>query len=608
MMREIETFTQTANPEGIEKARAMEAQIQREIAEAAALVNSAEERAELEAVARQMTDFIAGMEEVAKLEARRVKIARETLDQIGPKLIGDFEDVAKNAIASGDSAAGVLAATALADALKVRLYANLLLDRQEQIDEQALLESFAALAKNTGELERRLAGSAALMAELAESKVLLAQYEEAFKEGRKVDAELEHAVHERVDGAGEEMLKASAALAASAEREEEEIAHEIGAEIIAMEVIIGILSAIGVIIGVALSWVIGRAIARPIASLCSAMQTLSGGDKTVVIPNTVQKDEVGDMARSVLVFKDSMLEADRLRSEQEENKRRAEAERRKAMLELADRFEASVGSVVEGVTSAASELEATAQTLTATAEETSRQATVVSAASEETTRNVQTVASATEELTASIREISSQVAESNRVVANVVAQANDSNDKVKMLAAAAEKIGEVVTLINAIAGQTNLLALNATIEAARAGEAGKGFAVVASEVKSLATQTARATEDITGQVQAIQQATEVSVTAIGGIAGTIGKVNEISTAIAGAVEEQGAATSEISRNVHEASGATAEVSSNVAGVSEASLQTSAGAAQVLSAATELAKNGARLRAEVGHFLEMVRAA
>jgi methyl-accepting chemotaxis protein len=608
MMREIETFTQTANPEGAEKARAMEAEIQREIADAAAIANSPEEKADLEAIGQQMKAFIADMEEVASLEAQRVKIARGTLDQIGPKLIDDFEAVAKSAIESGDSATGILAASALANALKVRLYANLLLDRREQVDEQALQASFEALAKTAGELETRFAGSSALMAEISDGKAMLAQYEQAFKEGRKVDAELAQAVHDRVDGAGEEILQASGDLAESAEHEEQEVSHEIGAAISAMEIIIGILSVIGVVIGVALSWLIGRAIARPIASLCAVMQTLSGGDKSVVIPNTVQKDEVGDMARAVLVFKDSMVEADRLRAEQEETKRRAELERRQAMLALADKFEASVGSVVDGVTSAATELEATAQTLTATAEETSRQATAVSAASEETTRNVQTVASATEELTASIREISSQVAESNRVVATVVTQANDSNDKVKMLAAAAEKIGEVVTLINAIAGQTNLLALNATIEAARAGEAGKGFAVVASEVKNLATQTARATDDITGQVQAIQQATEVSVTAIGGITQSISRVSEISTAIAGAVEEQGAATTEISRNVQEASDATAEVSSNVAGVSEASLQTSAGAAQVLSAATELAKNGARLRAEVGQFLQMVRAA
>jgi methyl-accepting chemotaxis protein len=607
MMREVETFTQTANPQGMENARAMEAQIQTEITAAAADLDQDAEKAELQSVSQQMKDFVAGMEEVAALEAKRTKIARETLDTLGPKLTSDFEDVVKKTIESGDSNAGMLAARALSEALKVRLYANLLLDRHEQTDDETIQASFRALADATEQLAKLAPGSA-LAAEIEESKTLMAQYQDAFKTSEAVDVDLEKAVKEQIDGDGAKILQASTDLAENAEKQESEISAETGSAIGFMEIAIGILSLIGLALGVALSWVIGIAISRPVAALCAVMQQLTSGSKTVAVPNTVQKDEVGDMARAVLVFRDSMLEADRLRAEQEESKKRAEAERRRAMLELADRFEASVGAVVDGVTSAATELEATAQNLTATAEETSRQATAVSAASEETTQNVQTVASATEELSASIREISGQVTESTRIVSGAVEQANDSNAKVKMLADAAEKIGAVVTLINEIAGQTNLLALNATIEAARAGEAGKGFAVVASEVKNLATQTARATEDISGQVRTIQEATEVSVTAIGGIAQTIHRVNEISTAIAGAVEEQGAATQEISRNVQEASSATAEVSANISGVTQASQQTSAGATQVLGAATELARNGARLRDEVTHFLETVRAA
>ena len=223
------------------------------------------------------------------------------------------------------------------------------------------------------------------------------------------------------------------------------------------------------------------------------------------------------------------------------------------------------------------------------------------------TQNVQTVASATEELSSSIREIGNQVSESSRIVGAAVTQADDTNAKVKALAEAAQKIGDVVTLINEIAGQTNLLALNATIEAARAGEAGKGFAVVASEVKNLATQTAKATEEIAGQVRAIQDATDTSAQAIDTIAQTINRVNEISTAIASAVEEQGAATQEIARNVQQAAQGTTEVSSNIGSVTQVAQETGAAATQLLSSAGELARNGTLLRSQVDDFLREVRA-
>ncbi|WP_374369941.1 methyl-accepting chemotaxis protein [Dongia sp.] len=361
--------------------------------------------------------------------------------------------------------------------------------------------------------------------------------------------------------------------------------------------------AISILLGVFLS----RTIGAPIVRMTNAMTALAQGNTATEIPARGRKDEVGQMAEAVQVFKDNMIETERLRSEQEAAKKRAEEDRRKAMLGLADQFETSVGGVVTAVTTAAQELQKTAQSMSSVAEEAAHQSNAVAAASQQLTQNVQTVASATEELSASIQEIGNQVTESTRIVSGAVIQANDTNDKVKGLAAAAQKIGEVVTLINEIASQTNLLALNATIEAARAGEAGKGFAVVASEVKNLATQTAKATDEIGGQIRAIQEATDSSADAIQGITTTIARVNEISTTIASAVEEQGAATQEISRNVQQAATGTNEVSSNVAGVTQASQQTSAGASQVLNAATELARNGETLRSQVDQFLRQIRA-
>ncbi|MDQ7249113.1 methyl-accepting chemotaxis protein [Dongia sedimenti] len=362
-----------------------------------------------------------------------------------------------------------------------------------------------------------------------------------------------------------------------------------------------------VLLGSGVAYVIGRSVSVPLRRIIDVMQALTAGDLTVAVSGTERKDEVGEVARSVAVFKDGLAETARLRQEQEEAKQRGEAERREAMLALASRFEQTVGGVVNDVTSSAQQLQSTAQAMTATAEETSRQSTAVAAASEQTTQNVQTVASATEELSASIHEISGQVSESSRIVAGAVRQADDTNAKVQSLAAAAQKIGDVVRLISDIAGQTNLLALNATIEAARAGEAGKGFAVVASEVKTLATQTAKATEEIGGQIRAIQEATGASAEAIAAITGTINRVNEISTAIASAVEEQGAATQEISRNVQQAAQGTTEVASNIAGVTQAAGETGAAASEVLTAAGALARGGAELKMQVGEFLRTIRA-
>ncbi|MDQ7246466.1 protoglobin domain-containing protein [Dongia sedimenti] len=273
---------------------------------------------------------------------------------------------------------------------------------------------------------------------------------------------------------------------------------------------------------------------------------------------------------------------------------------------LAESFEGSVLGLVEQVSSAAASMKETAETMSSVAEEATRQATAVAAASEETTQNVQTVASATEELSASIGEIGNRISESSRIVGEAVSQADDTNHRVAGLSEAAQKIGEVVRLISDIAGQTNLLALNATIEAARAGDAGKGFAVVASEVKQLATQTARATDQIAGQVQAIQSAVSNAAQAILQITNTINRVNEISTAIASAVEEQAAATQEISRNIQQASAGTTEVASNIAGVSEAAHQTGQSASQVLGSASNLNQSSTQLRGEVGAFLKKIR--
>ncbi|MEE9140933.1 MAG: methyl-accepting chemotaxis protein [Alphaproteobacteria bacterium] len=359
---------------------------------------------------------------------------------------------------------------------------------------------------------------------------------------------------------------------------------------------------------VAVGYAIGLFAARPIRALTDAMHKLADGDKTVDIPAATRADEIGDMARTVQVFKENAIKMDQMVAEQKEHEHRAEEEKRQAMMKMADDLETSVKGVVESVSSTSTEVQNSAESMATTAEETSRQSAAVAAASEQASANVQTAATAAEELSTSIEEIGRQVAASAKTAEKAVAEAESADGSVQGLAEAAQRIGEVVELINDIASQTNLLALNATIEAARAGDAGKGFAVVASEVKSLANQTAKATDDIASQVSAIQGATEEAVKAIQGIGGTIGEINEIATTIASAVEEQSAATGEIARNVQQAAKGTQDVSSNITGVNDAAKETGAAATQILGASGELAKQAEGLREKVDTFLAQIRAA
>ncbi|WP_146203815.1 methyl-accepting chemotaxis protein [Azospirillum sp. TSO5] len=355
-------------------------------------------------------------------------------------------------------------------------------------------------------------------------------------------------------------------------------------------------------------WIIRTQVTGPLRRMVSVMNVLAKGDFSIQVEGSTRADEIGLMVKTVQVFKDNGLEMRRMEAEAAEQKARAERERKAAMLALADQFEASVLSVIQGVSSAATQLQSNAQSMSAIAEETARQSTAVAVATEQASANVQTVASASEELGSSISEISRQVTDSSRMSQTAVAEAEQTNATVVGLASAAQRIGDVVSLIQQIASQTNLLALNATIEAARAGEAGKGFAVVASEVKQLANQTAKATEEISTQISGIQSQTSGAVEAIRNISRTITQVNEISSTIAAAVEEQSAATKEIGRNVQQAAQGTQEVSTNIVGVSSAAEEAGTASTQVLFAANQLSREADHLRAEVDSFINRIRAA
>ncbi len=417
----------------------------------------------------------------------------------------------------------------------------------------------------------------------------------AEKENRTVLSKLYAEVQPILQSLDEKGMEAAATATANLKANAESTLNFMIASMLAVTVIV-----------VSLALLIGRGVSRPVVAMTGTMSQLAQGDLDTTVPARDRHNEIGEMAEALQVFKENAQKMRQMEREQKEAEVRAAEEKRQTLDKMANDFNASVGSVVQSVSSMAGQLQSSSQTMAGTADKTKMQSENVAAASEQASANVQTVAAAAEQLSSSITEIGRQVAQSSKVNAEAVEQANRTYETVQHLDHAANKIGEVVELITDIAEQTNLLALNATIEAARAGDAGKGFAVVASEVKNLANQTAKATEEIGSQISDIQAATVESVEAIQQISRTVSEIDQISSTIASAVEEQGAATSEIARNVEQASTGTNQVSSNIQDVTRAAGETGAGAEQIRSASIELTRQSDMLKQAVNTFLQEVR--
>jgi methyl-accepting chemotaxis protein len=447
-----------------------------------------------------------------------------------------------------------------------------------------------------------------LVAGLKEASRLLEEYGQALSKLVENSKSIEELTAEMADSAAA-IVKGSSAMKADLVSDQQRLEAESDAAIVQTEHLIVMLAAGGFLFGAVLAIVLGKGISRPMTAMCQAMRELAAGNFDVVLPGLGRKDELGEMAGAVEEFKlQAVAKAERDAAAQESQNKASSAARRIELIRFADEFETAVGAIVSNVSASAVQLESAAGTLTRTAETTQSLSSQVAGSSEEASSNMHSVASATEELSASVDEIGKRVRESNRIAEAAVLQAQQTDGRIGKLSRAAQEIGDVVKLITAIAEQTNLLALNATIEAARAGDAGRGFAVVASEVKSLASQTAKATDEISSHILGMQGATQESVAAIKEIGGTIAQISDIASSIASAVEQQSSATQEIARSVQIVARGTKEAAANIMEVNRGATETGLASEDVLNSARTLSSESTRLRAELDRFMANIRAA
>ncbi|MEQ8747415.1 methyl-accepting chemotaxis protein [Pyruvatibacter sp.] len=602
----VSEFTVTGDNESVERVHSAQQKALTATLNAGTLTSETEKLEMLSMIETDLGSYAASFDRLVEYRTARATLVYGSLNELGPQIRKKFSTIIETASRDGNPQAAYRAGIAQQHLLLARFYVQKFLTTNAQSDhDRVILElQHMQTAANTllADLQdptRRALATGAIDSARTFGDAFLNVYDIVTASNKLTATDL--------DAVGSRIMATAAALAESAAAEQNRLGPQAMAtmQTAVMIVLIAVIGALAM--GVAAAWLIGTGIARPIGAMTDAMRRLSEGDKTVDVPAVGQKDEVGDMAEALKVFKDSMIEAERLQTEQAKAQE-AQITRAKNLEQLTNSFDQAVAQMLQSVAGAAEEMQATAQSMSSIADQTREQATIATGASTETSANVQTVASAAEELSASIREIARQVEQSAGISQRAAGEAGETQGTVKQLARAADRIGEVVNLISDIAEQTNLLALNATIEAARAGEAGKGFAIVASEVKTLATQTAKATEEIGQQIAEIQSATGGAVEAIESIARTVDELNGISASISAAVEEQTAATGEIARNVQEAAAGTNDVSNSLVGVNDGADETSRAAGQVVQAVGELTGQTAALRREVDDFLAGVKAA
>jgi methyl-accepting chemotaxis protein len=570
-------------------------------------IHNPERHKKVEEIKERFEEYAKLAHKAEELHAEKNKVGHEVLDADGKRLLQDLEDLLKVAAKEGDSNTLVLGNEAVKDLMKIRLNVNLMLGRHDVSAKTAADQAFEDVNTVIASLEKSITSPVARK-DLDEVKKLVAEYHEGYVKAAHIDQELDELLGKEMPSLAATIASDTTSIRETATDEEQKLEHQAMDLMQSTEAQMMWASLGGVVVGLVLAWLIGRGISTPIRAIAEVLLALANGNKSVEVPYADRGDEVGENARAAQIFKENLIRIEKMEAEQKEVEKRSADQRKADMRRMADEFQKAVGSIVDTVSSASSQLESAATSLTGTAASTQELSGAVAAASEQTSANVQGVAAASEQLSSTVTEISRQVQESSDIAGSAVQQAGKTNASVNELSLSAERIGDVIGLINTIASQTNLLALNATIEAARAGDAGKGFAVVAQEVKALAAQTAKATSEIGAQIAGMQTATQDAVGAIAEITNTINKMSEISGAIAAAVEQQGATTKEISRNVTEAAKGTSEVASNITAVSRGAGETGSASSQVLTSAKALSSESQRLKNEVEKFLATVRAA
>ena len=606
LRRSVLVYAQSGSPQALKTMGELRISLRNRIKQTAEDTTDSFKRENLQRASILLEEFGANLDRLVVARTARDQAIAQQLTPLGASMRASLSSLIKMAMADGELTGAAYAGLAQEALLSSRIDALSYLATPSPALLKSATENFAALVDGLERLGSTVKGEAqqALVAKLKEEAPRYSTHAEAAVAAADVVTNVLTVVNPKLST---ELAQIFQRVGESQLSDLRDLDRTTEADIQKTIVQAVSLASGALALGVLLAWLIGRGIIRPINAMTSAMTKLAGGDLSSEIPARRNTDEIGVMARAVSVFKQNLIETNGLRAAQETHKKRAEDERRTAMLDLADKFEATVGHIVNEVTSQAVELQSTAQAMAATSSETTRQSQSMTIASQIATQNVQSMSTATKHLSNSVAEIRQQVEMSTEMISAAVIQARTSNDQVQGLSIAAQKIGDVVKLITDIAGQTNLLALNATIEAARAGEAGKGFAVVAGEVKALANQTQQATEEISLQVATIQEATRISVHAIREVTETIGKVNESSTVIAAAVSQQSDTTREIARSVVEASQGSKKVSFNLGGINLAAQETGESASHVLDAANELSSDGVLLKTLVDGFLQEVRA-
>ncbi|MBK8159726.1 MAG: HAMP domain-containing protein [Rhodospirillaceae bacterium] len=605
LRRQVMDFIRDSSPASLEEVRRLLPALKETLTAHQAANGSDAQRQKYDEMLALIDAYTADFEQAVTMKTDRDWLQNDELNNLGLKATKNMTDILADAVSHDDFEVAAYAGQAAERLLTARIAAERFVSSKDPqfIEESArsVLIFSSTIAALQGKLKapthRRLAQEAAQT---------MQKYSMMLGELRTLAVDLNTLIDSKMADGAKRIGELANEITAAQQAAMEEVASDTNATVQqalqAMLVIAGIAMAVGILC----AFLIGRSISRPVRSMTATMAEIAGGNLDIDIPALANRDEIGDMARTVVVFKDALI-AQRAADAAAKRDSEAKLARSQALEALIAGFESKVGELVASLSAASGNLQTSAQSMTATAEVTNVQSNAVASAAEQATANVQTVATATEELTSSISEIGRQVSQSASIAQKAVQQAAHTNNQVQGLAISAQAIGDVVRLISEIAAQTNLLALNATIEAARAGDAGKGFAVVASEVKNLASQTAKATEEISSKVTEIQHATEESVNAIHDIAKVIEEISQISNTIAAAVEQQSAATSEIARNVQQASQGTTEVSGNIQNVTQAAGETGKAAGQVLGAATELGEQSSTLNSEVGQFIAQVRA-